>query len=252
MRIFKKPDLRKESGQVSENIFRDPKELELFKAKVKPEEYLRVLFEKIEEEEKNLTNIQSSVHKTTEELNKSLAISQREIGKQIGDIDGILQIKRAERAELDKPFIDRTLQLNERESIVLQREKEIEEGVQAIFERERAVENKLESLTDLADSLGETRVRLSLKEKTLNGREELIKNKEIEHLGTVQIWSVEHKKQKEELRSKEYAVELSNLNLQGKEENLEKREKALLAGYIRLEDQRGVLERAWKELKMNK
>lgn len=234
--------------EVSESVFRDPKELEALKAKVKPETYLKALYAKIFEKEKELESISFANQEKKRQLDIGLVFSSAEIKRQLDEVESELIIKRQERVELEKPFNDRSKELDERSLKLDERSKSLDDATQAVFERERAAEGKLEAVQDLADSLGKTRVRLSVKEKTLEGREKILKEKETRQLVSIQNWNEEEARRNDGLQSRAYSIELRELNVQGKEENLIRREKELLDGYIRLEDQRGTLARAWDEL----
>lgn len=225
--IFKKPDLDKKER----------------------EKYLADLEKKIFLKEKELESINTASEITRRSLEESLNESANEIRKQIADLDNVLFFKREERVELEKPLTARSKALDEREQKLSIRSQSLDDAVQAVFERERATESKLEGIQDLADTLGETRVRLAVKEKTLQGRENLLRDRESNHLIQVEFFNENVKKSYESARQREYDVSLREMNIESEKENLVKREKQLSDDHIWLNDQRGVLARAWEELR---
>lgn len=230
MQLFKKPDLQK----------------------TEREAYLKELESQILRKEQELVLMNRSADETKRTLDETLAVSSVAIRKQIEEIDNVLKLKQAERRELEKPIGDRMKSLDERAISLDLRAKAIDEKEQQVFERERGTETKLESLKDLSDDLGETRTRLLIKEKLVLGREGILKNRETQYLLAVEDHSAKERKFYELVQEREYAISLRELNLQSKEENLAKREKELLNGHILLNDQRGVLARAWGELEKKK
>lgn len=230
MQLFKKPDLH-----IKER-----------------EDYLKNLESAILVKEQELVLINRSADETKRSLDESLEVSSAAIRKQITEIDNVLKIKQSERAEIEKPIADRNKSLDERASLLDVRAKDIDSREQNVFEREREVESKLEGLKDLSDDLGETRTRLLIKEKLVLGRESVLKNRETEYMLAIQNFQAEDKKFLERVKEREYALQLKELNLEGKEENLKHRERELLNGHILLNDQRGTLERAWKEFESKK
>lgn len=225
--IFKKPDLHKKEREA----------------------YLKELDEKIIARERELEDIRLTSEETKRKLDESLAQSSLAIKKQIEEIDSILKIKQMERIELEKPIDEKRKVLDERELKLNERSKSIEDISQAMFERDRALDIKLEGLQDLADSLGETRVRLGVKEKLLDGREQSLKEKEANYLVRTSILEDRTNKIAADFQSREYSLGLKLLNVQGLEENLQRREKELFDGYVLLNDRRTLLEKGFKELK---
>ncbi len=156
-----------------------------------------------------------------------------------------LVVKREERARLEAPLIEREQKMENafkrKESEFLQRVQLVNEQEQHIFERERECEMKLESVRDLADDLGETRVRLSLKEKTIEGRERLVNERENQYLLRVKSLEESANKIAATIQERENAITLKELNAQGKEENLAKREEQLIQDKLKVNSQRQAL-----------
>lgn len=249
VRTLKKPELKAKNVEFSESIFRDPKKLEEMKEKLKPEIYISALYSEIYEKERELEALNLSSNTLRNALNASFLEDSERIKKELEGLKSQLAIKRAERIELDKPITDRQNSLDARAISLDVRAKEIDEKEQKVFEGERENEMKLESLKDLADNLGETRTRLVIKEKLILGREGNLKNREVQYLVAVENLNERERQFVEAVKEREYALQLKELNVQSKEENLVKREKELSDGHIWLNDQREVLERAWKEIK---
>lgn len=236
----------------SEDIFRDPKELEALKAKVKPEEYLKALYDKIFATEKELEKWQADFKTAQISLEGDFEKDKARKEQALGSLENTLEIKRAEYAELSKPFMDRSQELNEREQKLLMRERQASEESQKAFETQKEAENKLADVQSLSDQLGETRVRQLVKEESLKNLEKTLKHSETQHLLKLERFSHEVNESAALIQERENAVMLKELNVQSKEENLVKREKELLDGHIWLNDQRGVLARAWAELSRRK
>lgn len=251
MALFKRPKPNERMPQ-SEDIYRNPKELEALKNRVKPEEYLKTLYDKISSVEKLVEEFEARYADTKLDLERTLGRRKLELEREISTLENVLIFKREEHAELVKPITLLSKALQEKESELLVREQLADEATQRAFEREREAEKKLESVQELADELGESRVRLTIKERTLQGREDLLKDKETQYLVRIERFSREVNESSARIQERVNEVTLKELNLQGKEENLVKREKELLDGHIWLNDQRGVLDRAWKELKKKK
>jgi epidermal growth factor receptor substrate 15 len=246
VRTFKKPTLTKEVP-LEENILE--RVLPLPDIMSNREKYLARLNAQIYEKEREWESISSSFEVKKNATDATFNEYTESLKRQIRELESVLALKRSERVELEKPYIGRSKELDERQSKLDERSKSLDEYAQATFEKERAAEGKLEGIQDLADTLGETRVRLTVKENLLNGREMLIKDKEMRLL-------VQDSKQQErankiaaQLQERDNAVTLKELNVQGKEENLERREKELLDGFILLNDQRGTLGRGFNELR---
>jgi hypothetical protein len=247
MRLFQKP---KPNGKMpkSEDIFRDPKELEALKSKVKPEEYLKTLYDKIEEKEKAFEALSQDYSNKDSSLAADFDRRKAEKEALIKIVDSTLEIKRSKRDEVERPLIDIQRGLQEQSQRLEEREKQIPIEQQKVFEREREAEKKLTDVQSLSDQLGETRVRLMVKEQTLEGREKALKHNENKILLGFEELAKKRNEVQSELLVREEEVTVRELTLQGKEENLVKREKELLDGHIWLNDQRGVLARAWSEL----
>lgn len=223
-----------------------------------------MLFQKPKVDQKEyLANLQAEIFRITEELEKiktrfaqayidlenefSSKKAQKE--KEIDELENKLSLMRSERVELEKPIEYKRKELNERESELKVREIEGLAESQKAYEREREAERKLESVQELADELGETRVRHMVKEKLLKGREDGLKDKEAQYILKVEHFNQNKREATSKLEEKEKEILFKELNVQGKEENLERREKELLEGYVLLNDRRTLLEKGFKELK---
>jgi len=170
--------------------------------------------------------------------------------KELDALENILGILRAERVELEKPIEHKRKELAEREVKIVEKEKSLTDQMQKAFEREREADTKLEDVQSLSDELGETRVRQMTKEKLLKGREDALKDRESAHLVKIERFSHEVNEAAARIQERENALFIKESTVQGKEENLVKRKKELLDGYILLNDRRGALERAWRELEL--
>jgi hypothetical protein len=249
VRIFKKPELRTEKAEFSEDIFQDPKKLKEIKEHLKPEVYLKSLYEKIGSKEKEWETRQIQINENWIAMDKTFQGHVASLTKELKDIENALVFKREESAELEKPLTERIKAIDAREQKVIQSELDIKTQEQAVFEKERATEAKLDSIKDLSDELAEMRVRLNIREKQHASKEASLKTKEMEYLVAVQNLKENEKNISAALQNREYAVSLKELGVQSREENLIQREQKLSEGHIWLNDQRGVLERAWAELK---
>lgn len=247
MRLFQKP---KPNGAMpkSEDIFRDPKELEALKAKVKPEEYLKALYDKIFFAEKGLEKRESDFKATKIAFEEDFEKDKARKEQEIVSLENTLGIKRAEYAQLSKPFIDRSSELDWREVKLIEREKSSSDEMQKAFHMEHEATNKLADVQSLSDQLGETQVRQLVKEESLKNLEKTLKHNENQYLLKVERFSHEVNESAALIQERENAILLKELNVQGKEENLIKREKELSDGRTWLTDQREVLRRAWAEL----
>lgn len=247
MRIFQKP---KPNGkmEVSEDIFRNPAELEALKVKVKPEEYLKTLYDKIFFKEQELETLTIDAQSKKETLERDYEEDRARKNKEIDSLEDVLGIKRAEYAELIKPSIDRSKELDTREAVFAEKELLCKENEQTVFERERNVENRLQDLQLLSDKLGDIKIQQENEKTVLGTRETLLKEKEIQYLAKIDHFSAEVNKAATLTQERGNELSLRELNLQGKEENLAQREARLIKDNILLNDQRGVLKRAFEEL----
>jgi hypothetical protein len=253
VRTIKKPSITKDKP-LPENIQVNSPGQSRFLEKMqerKPSEkdqYLGQINSEIYLKERQLEALRMNYDLISKSLEHSFIEDSERIRKGIEALESELVLKRAERAELDKPIVQRIQELDRREATLEERAQNLEAESQKVLQRERAAEQKLESVQDLADTLGETRVRLIVKEKQLNSRESLLKDNEMQYLVRIQRLHEEEKHISDILKTREYEISLKELDLQSREENLDKREKTLQDGNIRLMDQRSVLDRAWKEL----
>lgn len=247
MRIFQKP---KPNGkmEVSEDIFRNPKELEALKVKVKPEEYLKTLYDKIFSKEKELEEFISNASTKKESLEKDYVENKAGKEKEILSLESVLGIKRAEYAELNKPFIDRTKELDIRESLLNKSGFSLKEEQQKVFEKERFLENRVVDIQHMLDQLGEVRVSLSKEKELIDGRQTLIKDRELEYMAKIELFAKEIKEAHSLLEQEKESLSLRELNVQGALENIEQRETQIEKDRIFMADQRGVLQRGFDEL----
>lgn len=249
VRIFEKPELKNSKAEFSESVFRDPRELEELKTTVKPEVYLKALYSKIYDKERELEELKTTGDATKKALDDSFAEFSAQVKKDTAELESELNIKRSERAELEKPLTERIKAIDAKEQKVIQSELDIKVQEQALFEKDYATETKLNSIKDLSDELAEMRVRLNIREKQHDAKASSLKTKEMEYLVAYQNFREEAAKIRNQFQEREYAIELREMNVQSEKENLVKREKELSNGYILLTDQRGTLERAWDELR---
>lgn len=229
-RIFKKPDLGKKER----------------------ESYLKELDEKIILEEQRLIQVKESVEVSTRAIQEAFIDIQRKKQTEINDIEAQLIGKRAERANLEKPLTERSHNVFLQERAVIEREETIGAKEQAVFERERECEIKLDGIRDLSDQIGESRTRLVIRETQQKRKEEILGNREHEYLIKIDAFNSHVVSKTKEFDQRAYELGVQGLDLKSKEENLRRREQALLDGHIKLNDQRCTLERAWKELDIKK
>ena len=219
------------------------------KPKLESKEYLASLNAMIFEAEKKLLGLEDASVIAQTHIREEFEFIRKEKQAEIDALSSVLAIMQSERIELEKPITHKRLELDEREKKIEERAQKVRDDEQKALEREREAEAKLESVQQLADELGETRVRQVVKEKLLKGREDGLRDSENRHLLKIDQFNLSVRGVEEGLEERERVVKLRELNVNGKEENLEKREKELLNGHILLNDQRGTLARAWKELK---
>lgn len=233
----------------SEDIFRDPKALEALKTTVQPEEYLKALYEKIASTEHELIETEKEVKHSEEFLESEFEHQKMQKEAIIKVLDNTIALKRSKREEAERPFIEIQKELDVRAAVLLEKEKASADEMQRAFYMEREAENKLADVQSLSDQLSETRVRQLVKEESLKNLEKALKHNENQYLLKVDKFSQEVNMATALIQERENAILLKELNVQSKEENLVKREKELLDGHIWLNDQRGVLKRAWAEVK---
>lgn len=247
-RLFKKPDLKSSSIEVSDSIFRDPRELEAIKEKVKPEVYLQKLYTKISELETNYSRLSKELEERHEVKVHSFFLIWEAKQKEVEQLESVLVFKREEQAELEKPLSEKWARMNERDKTQDARQKELDNQTQGVFEREHECDMRLESMQNMADELSESRVRIASKERYLQKQKEVLDDRETQYLLLVDARNEEEGKKRNELQVLEFGLSLREVEITSKEENLLHREKELLDGFALLTDRRGVLERAWKEL----
>lgn len=234
--------------EVSEDIFRNPAELEALKVKVKPEEYLKTLYDKIFSKEQELETLTADSKSKKEALERDYEENRTLKEKEIVSLENVLGIKRAEYAELSKPFIDRSKELDIREVSFAEKEVLCKENEQNVFERERNIENRLKDLQLLTDKLGAIKIEQANVQVKLVARETLLKEKEIKYLSKIDRFSTEVNEAAALIQERSNELSLRELNIQGTLENIETREKQLEKDNILLNDQRGVLKRGFEEL----
>ena len=238
--------------EVAESVFQNVKELEEAKQKVKPEVYLQTLYAKIAEKEGELRLITEKDETMRRSIEQSFQVDKAKYIRELQAIENDLVFKREERAELEKPLTERIKALDERQKLIEQEETSQKEERQRLFEKDAALESKLEGVRDLSDNLSEQHTKLQVREQLLQGKEERLKDSEMKHLVRISQWNEQEANLRNDWQAREYAVALREVSLEGKEENLIKREKQLSDGLLWLQDQRGVLERAWAELRRTK
>ncbi len=215
MRIFKKPELGAKEREI----------------------YLGSLEDKISDKEREWSRISQTLEINSTILDENFKKQSKLLTKQLEDIESELAIKRSERAELEIPLDARKNSLAEREQVILKKEESLESEKQTLLQRERECEIKLESIKNLSDELGEMRVKLLIREKKQESKDRLLADREMQHLILIQNWKEFETKSRNDLQSREYAVAIHEMNLQSEKD-----------GHIWLNDQRGILSRAWKEL----
>ena len=198
---------------------------------------------------KELVKLNPAYEQRKKELEADFQARKLSLEAQLRVIENSIEIKRSKREEAEVPITERIKVAEERERKVLLREEEVARNQQQAFEQERKAETKLEDVQILSDQLGETRVRQMVKEQTLEVREKVVRQNENRVLLGIDALNKRQIEVQAGLSLREEAVTLRELDIQSKEENLVTREKELSDGHIWLNDQRGVLARAWAELK---
>lgn len=226
-RLFVKPDLRKAKIEISENIFRDPKELAALKETMKPEVYLAAVYAKIGEVETALLESKAQSDKNNAELMEQFLKDKSQKLKDIDVLENVLLAKRQEREYLEKPLIEKERILNERSAALDIKDRDIESKEQHVFEREVACERKLESIQDLADMLSEEKGKVMIREQKVGKREEVLKEREDMHLIKSEALNESSQAAHAILAVREDRVLLRELNISSKDENLTNREKEL-------------------------
>lgn len=235
--------------EVSEDIFRNPAELEVLKAKVKPEEYLKTLYDKIFSKEHELETLAIDSKSKKEALERDYEADSKGKSEAIASLESVLGIKRAEYAELTKPFIDRSKELDIREASFAEKISLFLEREQTIFERERNVENRLKDLQMLTDKLGDIKIQQAKEKTVLGTRETLLKEKEIQYLAKIDRFSTEVNEAAALIQERNNELMLRELNIQGTLENIEAREQQLDKEKKQLADRRELFKRNMEEFK---
>ena len=235
--------------EVADSVFQNPKELEEAKQKVKPEAFLKTIQEKIVKAEEDFKTRDTILRALEEEGKLNYERTKQQRIDEIKILDSALALKREERAELLKPLDSKRIELTQWEDRLKSKEEVLDTETQNAMRKEKEYESKLDSVRDLADELGEQRTKLQLRERVLDGKEEKIKDSEMKHLVHIAQWNEQEANLRNQWQAREYAVALREVSIEGKEENLIKRERQLSDGLAWLQDQRGVLARAWRELK---
>lgn len=240
-RLFKKPDLKSSSIEMSDSIFRDPRELEALKEKIKPEVYLQKLYAKISDLETGY--ISRAAHLEEEQAHAITSLAQEKESKQkeVRELEEVLILKREEYTELNKPIAGREARAREREKHLDERAEKLDAEAQRIFERDHECDLKLESVKDLADQVGEVRLRMSVKEKQLESRESQLSEREAKYLVRISDWNEHEAQGRNKLQELRTDIELREFNIQSKEENITKREEALLEEKLLVQSQRQAL-----------
>ena len=234
--------------EVAESVFQNVKELEEAKQKVKPEAFLAAILEKIRKAEEDFKARRIALEAQEEEERLTYERTKQQKIDEIKILDSSLVFKREERAELLKPLDSKRIELTQWEERLKSKEEVLDTETQNAMRKEKEYESKLDSVRDMADELGEQRVKIQVRERMLDGKEEKINDSEMKHLVRISQWNEQEANLRNDWQAREYAVALREVSLEGKEENLVKREKQLSDGLLWLQDQRGVLARAWKEL----
>lgn len=226
-RIFQKPDLKKLRTEVPEAIFRDPKELAKLKDVLRPETYLKLVYDRIALKEKELAGIAEHTASAAHEAKVSLERAKAPLEAEVSLLKDVLIRMRQEREYLEKPLIEKEQDLSEREGVLNVKDKSIQVREQNVFEREQATEQKLQSLQDLASVLGTQKVSLDIRDKKVEAKESLVSERELAHLVRIETQASETRARNLSLEERENAVRLRELNIDSKEENLAAREKEL-------------------------
>lgn len=225
----------------TEDIYRDPKELAILKGKVKPEEYLKALYDKIAEVEQDLSKWQQDFESIKSTFESEFKHNKLEKERLLVVLENTLATKRQQRDAAEVPIFEKLKVLDEREKLLIEKEKETFSEKQLALQREREASVKLEDVQILADQLGETRVRQMVKEKSLKELEKALHHNENEYLLKIERLSHEVNESAARIQERENALLLKELNIQSKEENLVKREEALLSERLLIQSQRQAL-----------
>lgn len=231
-RIFNKPDIKppkslqpltQESKQVGtgseigENeSYKDRLEKQIFELAREVESEATLSQEKIQGFKKQTLDAENAHNERVAQLRNDLNVIVLEI-----------EVKTLEHKEFDKPYFERERKLNEREAYLNDRDLTLNEKDQAFFERDRAFEVKLEGVQELADELGETRVRQASKERFLQKKEESLNERETKYMVDSEKFTSKVRSKESELTEREGAVALREIEQDAKEQNLSQREDAL-------------------------
>lgn len=218
--------------------------------KLEPKEYLAQLHKEITVITTELESLKESYVAKSIELNNDFEAERDKKQRELGELENTLVFKRMEQAELAKPFNTRTQELNERESALKDKESQFLSHEQQVFEREREAEKKLESVQDLADQIGEARVRQLVKDKLLIVKENTLKQRENAHLLRSEELAQKANDMHAEFLEREEKVSLRELNVESRSENLLERESTLAKANIMLRDREQMLKRGFDELRL--
>lgn len=245
-RIFKKPDLSKPRIEISESIFRDPKELEALKSKIKPELYLSLVYQKIEMKEKELVLLSRDFEAKRSATEESYITDKNKLERDINALEDVLIGKREERTYLEKPLIEKEFALRERSKVLDEQAEAIKDKEQSVLDKERQCDQRMESLQDLASELGEKSLLLHKRENKLTQLESVLKEREKEHLIKAELLNQKMRSDSEQLSKREYAANLKEINIEGARENIQIREQKLAKEGLLVKSQRQALLAAQK------
>lgn len=226
--------------------------MQLFKKpKLEPKDYLANLQAEILVAERRFEELDGKYAAKSVQLEHEYAAKLLLLTKDTDALENSLAIKRSEYAQLSKPFEDRSSVLNEREKQLDGREETLNSYEQTVFQREHDTENKLQSVQELCNKVGETNIKQQVKEGILKLREESLKEKETEILAGLEHLALKRNEVSAELLKREEIVTLRELNVDSERENLVNREKQIEKDLRFIQDRKGIMDRNDKRLLAN-
>lgn len=211
---------------------------------------------RMQEQQKEANRIRKELANAEADFKAVLAKNRTQWAKEEQDHEDRIMEMKKEVAELEDRKAQALIPVKMYEAQAHQYLEQAQEALKTAHRREKDADALNDLLQDKLDAVGQKEQDLSLLEATLTARQAGIEQQTEQVQDGVKSLNKEMQgfaRLKEaieaDLREKRIALTLKERSLSAKEKKLERKEESLTALATQLEDERGTLDRAWKELK---
>jgi ribonuclease Y len=198
------------------------------KPKFEPKEELVKLKQAIFEKSKQLEELQGEYDKRSNALQESFDKKREALKAELAELENIVSLKRKERAELERPLDEKRKSLDDRDKALEKAELALTAKIAKEEERERKNAKDENDNISLLDEIGEKKMELNRREKSVKDKEEILKSRENDYLLKVSSNNEYINNRFAELEKEKEKISFSFTELKSKEKDLQEREKKIL------------------------